>query len=658
MIQDRLQGPKVLIVAVVILSCGDVSGQDADPSPSFTRDVAPIIFKNCTVCHRPGQSAPFSLLNYRDAMRRAKQIVQVTGSRYMPPWLPDRNGPAFDSNRSLSDEQIQIIRRWVEAGTPEGDPDDLPAVPQWEQGWALGPPDLVLTLEAYELGAEDLDVFRNIVVANPLESVRYVQALEFRPESLAVHHAIIQVDRSATCRRQDLRDPGPGFGGMDMGRSEAPDGHFIGWTPGKATRRLPDKMAWLLHPKSDLVVQMHLTATGKIEWVEAQIGLYFTDDPPQLFPCNIVLSREDIDIPAGRSDHLIEDEYVFPADAHLVVIYPHAHYLGKDVHVTAVFPDGQSRSLLHIGDWDFNWQDDYRYAEPIALPRGTRLTMRWQYDNSRDNPRNPYQPPRRVRYGLRSEDEMGTVSLQVLPDNPEDQLLLQLTEWRSRVRKNPGNWYAMNVLAAALLEHGSVGEAMRLLKRVQELNPDFPDGANNLGRALLMKGKVTESIGYFRRTLRLQPDHDSANAALGSALVRLGQTSQAITHYREVLEKWPHLYVARVRLGNLLADRGQLAEAMGQYRVALDTHPGLAEAHQSLAVCYMMQRQFGPAIEHYRRTIALQPENANAHFALGRCLQQQNNIDAALEHLGQAVRLDPENELYRRILQQLRGGKR
>jgi len=288
-----------------------------------------------------------------------------------------------------------MIQRWVAQGAVEGDPADRPRPPAWPNGWQLGEPDLVVTMpQPYTLGAGGADVFRNFVVPVGLSSMRYVRALEFRTDNPRIlHHATISVDPARVARKLDQADPEPGFAAMPDNDVQNVDG----WSPGKAPVMGPADLAWPLASGSDLVVQLHMLPTSSSQVIQPSIGLFFSDTPPSRASLVIALQSKAIDIPAGQNEYVVEDSYVLPADVDAISVYPHAHYLAKDMRGTATLPDGSVTSLIWIKAWDFNWQDKYRYASPVFLPRGTRLTMRFTYDNSNHNPRNPHQPARRVQ---------------------------------------------------------------------------------------------------------------------------------------------------------------------------------------------------------------------------------------------------------------------
>ena len=258
---------------------------------TFNKDIAPIVFGHCAPCHRPGEAAPFSLLDYGDVKKHSAQIVEVTRSGFMPPWLPEDGHIELLGRRRLTVEQRGLIRQWVEEGTLEGRAEDLPPLPKWSEGWQLGTPDLVVTMpEAYTLPADGRDVYRNFVIPVPTKSARQVRGIELRPSSKAVHHAFIRFDRTDECRQQDAQEPGPGFAGMTVPSSAySPAGHFLGWQPGRGPSQAPEGLSWELPAGVDLVLLMHLQPRGKPEPIQASVGFYFTDEPPTNTPAKLSL---------------------------------------------------------------------------------------------------------------------------------------------------------------------------------------------------------------------------------------------------------------------------------------------------------------------------------------------------------------------------------
>lgn len=381
---------------------------------TFNKDIAPIIFKHCAPCHHPGEVAPFSLLNYSDVKKRAKLISLVTQSRYMPPWKPEPGYGDFRGARRLTDEEIGMIKQWVEEGTPGGRADDLPPAPEFTEGWTLGKPDLILKMpKLFSVPADGPDVYHCFVVPMNLPQKTYLAGFEFRPSNRkVVHHALLVADANGSSRKLEAA-PGAGypcFGGFGFLPSE-----FVGgWTPGATPAREPEGIAKPLGKGSDLVIQIHFHPTGKIETEQSTVGLYLAKDAPKKVPTDITLGSIDIDIPAGARNYKVTDFYYLPYAVEILSIIPHAHYLAREIKAFATLPDGTAKPLIWIKDWDFNWQQEYWYGSPVKLPEGTRVDVEFTYDNSSDNPRNPNHPPKRVTWGEQTTDEMAELHLEVL----------------------------------------------------------------------------------------------------------------------------------------------------------------------------------------------------------------------------------------------------
>ena len=418
-------------LVAVFVTAGRAAGADATTrSPTFTEHVAPIIFQNCATCHRPGEIGPFPLLTYQDVRKRSRQIAEVTTARFMPPWHAEAGHVELLNPRVLSAQQIATLHRWHEAGAPEGDPKKLPKLPQFTEGWQFGKPDLVLKMDQpFQLYAEGKDIYRNFVFPLNLPEDKWVRAIEFRPGVRSiVHHALFFLDTSGAAREADAADPEPGYEDKGKaGRMFAPVG---GWAVGSNVRALPDGLAYRYPQKADLVVQTHFHPTGKAEDEISTIGLYFASQPPKQSFVGIQLPPafgeiSGIDIPAGATNYLIRDIVTLPVDVEAFAIAAHAHYLGKTMTMKAMLPGGRELILLRMPDWDFAWQEQYTFKERVKLPKGTRVETEITYDNSATNPRNPTSPPVRVKWGPRSTDEMGSVTLQVVAVREEDTAALR-----------------------------------------------------------------------------------------------------------------------------------------------------------------------------------------------------------------------------------------
>lgn len=462
-------GLGVLVVGLSVLVPPPVAAQQpsetrrpATPPArvTFSEHVAPILFTNCASCHRPGESAPFSLTSYAEARPWGRQIATVTRTRQMPPWKASIADYPLANSRRLTDEQIDVIQQWVAAGMPQGDPAKQPPLPSFPKDWPLGEPDLIVRMpEPFPVPASGRDVYRNFVLPLNLADDVWVKAIDFRPSARKiVHHALFFVDDTGNARERDEKDALPGYdggmGGVASGgggrglvagllpsnganrtgsgvRREAPGvGGLGGWVPGAQARRLPDDLAFFVPKGSDLIIATHFHASGKEEVEASTVGLYFAKQPPtkafagvQLPPLFGVMSN--INIPAGETGYSISDSFTLPIDVRAFGVGGHAHYLAKTMRLTATLPDHTVKTILAIDDWDFGWQENYLFEQFVDLPKGTRLDVTVTYDNSAANRRNPSSPPKRVTWGEESTDEMGSMTLRVIAAQDGDLPALQ-----------------------------------------------------------------------------------------------------------------------------------------------------------------------------------------------------------------------------------------
>jgi tetratricopeptide (TPR) repeat protein len=611
---------RAALAPILLASLCACAPRGGAPAPTFNRDIAPILFEHCAPCHRPGHEAvPFPLLTYADASPRAEKLARATRTRRMPPWLPDHGEPRFAGERGLSVEQIETIQRWAGSGALQGNSADLPPPPSFPAGWQIGQPDLILSMpRAYHHAPGSHDVFRNVVLRVPAGGPRFVHAVEFRPGPAPIHHAIIRIDRTPESRSRDGSDGQPGFDGMAALNVQNPAGHFLGWAPGRGPIVAPEGMPWRLDPDSDLVIELHLLHGKSAVAVEPVVGLYLTDQPPIRHPVMVVMGTKAIDIPAGARAHTITDSYVLPADVQLLSVYPHAHYLGKEMTVTATLPGGDTKPLLHIAQWDFHWQQDYRYVSPIALPRGTAIEMRYTYDNSDENPSNPHRPARPVIWGPQSSDEMGNLGLQLLPGSATDSSLLEKAFAEREVRDN--------VLGAEI--------------RVRHA----PRGGHEqtwLGSSYLEAGRVVEAIAHLRIAVQLDPGSAQARNFLGGALLIAGRTDEAVAQLRTASMLAPRDAHLQFNVGKALASAGRAADASARFERAIALAPGFAAAHQELGALLFSHGRLSEALRHLQRAVDLAPESASAQSDLGGALAEAKRFDEAAAHLQRALEIDP-----------------
>lgn len=510
----------------------------------------------------------------------------------MPPWLPDEEGPRFSDDQRLTNEEIVRIQAWVDAGAPEGNPADLAPLPRFAEGWQLGKPDVVVkAARAFALPPSGSDVYWNFVFRTPVDRTRWLKAVEIKPgDKRLVHHANVLVDRQQTAREQETQ-PGAGFGGMELTiESEIfdPDSHFLFWKPGSPPYVERDGMALRLDKDTDLILNTHLQPSGKVESIQPSLGLYFTEKPATLHPMLLQLENDRmLDIPPGEKSFVVSDHFTLPVDCDVLAIYPHAHYLGKDLRATATLPDGKSEALIHISNWDLNWQAVYRYTQPVHLPKGTSISMKFVYDNSEDNIRNPNSPPERVVGGNRAVDEMAHLWLQVLPKAPagtdeDPRAILQAALARHNLEKNPEDFEAHYNLAALLMAGGNAAEAVQYFREADRLRPNQAAVKNALGAALLAQGRLDDAIMILTAALAVRPNYFDAHYNLGNALASKGDFRGALDQFQAAVRLNPEDANAEANLGSAFAETGDLREARVHFQRALQLNPNHELARENL----------------------------------------------------------------------------
>jgi mono/diheme cytochrome c family protein len=420
-------GRDVLGLALLLAVLGRGTPRARGDAPTYHGAVERILQQHCQGCHRPGQVAPFALLTYEQARKRAADIADVTRARRMPPWpASTAEGGPFRDARVLSEAEIATLAAWAEARCPEGDPGQAPPPKRWGSGWALGEPDLVLApAQPLALGADGRDEFRVFVIPSGLTEGRWVAAVDFQPGNpRVVHHILAAFDVAGRARRLDEADPEPGykvFGGFGF----LPSGGLSGWAPGKRPTPLPSGVGRYLPAGADVLLQVHYHKSGKPETDASRIGLYFARGPIDkqvrggavVPPRGRFRIRPDLWIPAGDPHHEVKGTWTVPYDAHLTAVAPHMHWLGTDFLLRATRPDGSALTLIRVDDWNFNWQGTYDFLTPPALPKGTRIDMLAHFDNSAANPANPNHPPADVGWGEQTTDEMCIGFLQLTRDD-------------------------------------------------------------------------------------------------------------------------------------------------------------------------------------------------------------------------------------------------
>ncbi|HEY6488304.1 MAG TPA: tetratricopeptide repeat protein [Terracidiphilus sp.] len=631
------------------------SASSVSPPITWSHDIAPLAYAHCTTCHHPGGAGPFSLLTYADACRWGPQIATVTQSHFMPPWLPEPGYGNFADVRRLSDHDVDLIQRWVRTGMSQGDVAAAPSTPHYDATWQLGKPDLILKVaQPFTLPSGGSDVFRNFVLPYPLRQTHFIRAIEIVPGTpQIVHHANIIIDRTASFRRQHPNDWQRGVPGMellvDSGNRFDPDSHFLFWKPDTPAIVEPNGMPWRLDPGNDLILNMHLKPSGKPETLDAQVGLYFTDHPPTMKPMLLQLDCDDaLDIPPGDPHFVVEDSLMLPIDVDVLGVYPHAHYLGRDLEGWAMLPNGQKKWLVWIRNWDIDRQSVYRYKEPMHLPKGTVLHMRYTYDNSTANIHNPNNPPVRVHAGNRSEDEMSHLWLQVLPVNtppnaPDPRLLLEEAWMRNRLRKSPNDRVSLYNLAAALAGEGKYTEAVAVFEQELKLDASDARSLTALGAALDGAGDWQEAQQRYRSAIESAASDNSAACDarfdLASSELR-HQQPEATADFRAQVASCPADAATLLGLAQGELADNQFESAVGHLKQSLRIDPASVEAHEQLARAYALSNDLAAALSELRKAALLKPDDANIHSGLSQVLTATDSLKEAIAEQRLALKLD------------------
>lgn len=393
-------------VVGLILTMGEATRAE---TVTFSKQIVRVFQEHCQTCHRPGGGAPFALTSYGNAYPWREQIREATQTRKMPPWKPVPGYGEFTGARRLSESEVTLIGRWVEAGAPEGDPRDLPAPKEFPDRWTLGQPDLTLTLEApFRVAGGSGDVYRCFTIPTKFEQDRYVSAVEFIPDNRKiVHHLLTFLDTTGRSIELDQAEPGLGytcFGSPGFVSA----GGFGGWVPGASPHVMPERVGMLLPAGAHLVVQIHYHRGLNTEVDRTEVGIHFAKGPIEKRLRILPIWNRHFLIPADAVRHEVHAHFTVPRmwNLHALSISPHMHLVGREFRARVVYPDGTHRPLIYIDDWDFNWQGAYWYKTPIPVPGGTRVEVECVYDNSPKNPRNPNSPPKDVRWGNGTADEM------------------------------------------------------------------------------------------------------------------------------------------------------------------------------------------------------------------------------------------------------------
>src|SRR5688572_15242335 len=415
------------------------AGAAGGRAPTFSKDVAPIVFAKCAGCHRPGEVAPMSLLSFKDVRPWAGAIREKVASRVMPPWHADRAYGTFRNNPSLTQAEIDTIVAWVNGGAPEGNPKDTPALPKFAEGWQIGKPDQVFEMVAdFDVPARGTIDYQYFEVPTNFTEDKWMQAGEVRAGDRShVHHIIVYVREPVRTVRPNVVTVRPianataspqaapaataerraaaaaalaarPAAGVAQGAGRPPgggDAMLVNWAVGEDAPVHMPGTAKRIPAGSTLIFQVHYTTNGKPGRDRSRIGLVFAKEPPQREIRTGLITNATFAIPPGAGDHAVEAEATFSEDVKIWSMHPHMHLRGKDMTYTATYPDGRKEILLRVPKYDFGWQTDYWLAQPLLLPKGTKVHVSAHFDNSPENRANP-DPKATVRWGDQTWEEM------------------------------------------------------------------------------------------------------------------------------------------------------------------------------------------------------------------------------------------------------------
>jgi len=386
---------------------------------TFHKDVVPVLQKRCQECHRPGEAAPMSFVTYKDARPWAKAMKAAVLNKKMPPWFADPAHGQFANDRSLTQQEIDILSAWADGGAKEGNAKDSPTPVTYAEGWTIGKPDAVFEMpQAVTVPAKGTVDYTWIVVPTNFTEDKWVEKIEVRPGAREVVHHIVLMARAPGSGYMSKAQPGVPFApppgkpmkGEDKGRGIF---YMLGggvemvsvYVPGGVAYETKPGQARLLKAGTDLIFQMHYTANGKEMKDQSRVGIVFAKEPPKERVVNTFIANPLLRIPPGEANAKVVAKIPVQEDVTLQSMFPHMHVRGKSMEYRATYPDGRTEVLLNVPKYDFNWQLSYYLKEPKKLPKGTLMEVVAHFDNSPNNPHNP-DPKQEVRWGEQTWEEM------------------------------------------------------------------------------------------------------------------------------------------------------------------------------------------------------------------------------------------------------------
>ncbi len=422
--------PVALVSAIWFGALAAAAPQGPTPAagvPTYTKDIAPILFKNCTGCHRPGEIGPMSLLTYEDVRPRAKDIRDKIDEGAMPPWHADAPHGTFLNERGLTTQEKSTIFRWVANGAPRGDAKDMPPAPDYPKGWSIGTPDVVFEMpEEYHVPADDVVQYEYFYIPTNFTETKWVQAIEVRPGSRnVVHHVLVRYLAKPDAPRAPLLKLNPAISRFEptppplhpKKDDGVPSRLLATYAPGTNPQVFQPGTALRLEPGGVLELQIHYTAAGQEETDRTKVGMIFSKDPSPREVFATQFFNTTLRLPAGAADIKVDADVEFAQDATVWGLFPHTHVRGKKWEYVLLLPDGSKKAILSVPRYDFNWQTYYMFKEPLQVPKGSKIISSAWYDNSAANRSNP-DPTVDVKWGDQTWEEMQYTGILLSPVLP------------------------------------------------------------------------------------------------------------------------------------------------------------------------------------------------------------------------------------------------
>jgi hypothetical protein len=409
--------------ALFLISSAILTSSAIAATPTYSKDIAPILFKNCAGCHRPGEIGPMPLLSYTQTRPWAKSIREAVALKTMPPWHADAHRGTFSNDRRLTDQERETIIAWADGGTPQGNPKDLPPTPAFAEGWEIGKPDAILAMQKpYLVPASGTIDYQYIEVPTNFTEDKWIQAIQVRPGTRSVvHHVLVFATEPGALKsaktfsrvipeitpeqRKQLAESDTKHAEAHAETKRDPGVLIATYAPGTAAQVFESGSAMRLKAGAVLTFQLHYTANGKAAEDTSSVGLIFAKEAPANEVKSDAFFNPMLKLPAGARDTAVDAGIRFNEDVHITAIFPHTHVRGKSWEYRMVYPDGRKEAVLSVPHYDFNWQTYYTFTTPLAVPKGARLESTAHYDNSPSNPANP-DPKVEVRWGDQTWNEM------------------------------------------------------------------------------------------------------------------------------------------------------------------------------------------------------------------------------------------------------------